>query len=288
MQSYQLVVSYIILTLTCCSCKVFDNTFTKVTIKEGQRFYAYRPAPAGGAKFDLAAYTATAPMSVKLRESGDALLFTADDPKLANEEGAVNTPATGNNNPISEDRATSNPPSYYYSTKEGNYPGQNTPFFYYRQWRVYLQGMAIPLKFRGKIDELPAQGTTPMRPGIPSQVETGPSIALAPGFKHSWSRYRGSKNALGLTTSSFSIAGGGLVGLGTVDVTEKTTQNKILATEASKNAIIPLGIHLVVGYNSLNVGVALGWDLITGPHKDDWVYKGKSWTGVIVGLDIIK
>jgi hypothetical protein len=286
MRAYQWGRIYILLVVICCSCSTTKGTFKKVTIKKNQRFYAYRSA--GGAKADLVAVSAKRPMKATLRESGDALLLKVDNTALANDEGKVNISDVKGGDPIPEERSSSTSPNYYYSTKEGNYKGENNPFFHYRQWRLYLQGMAIPLKFRKGVDGLPAQGTIPAQPSISKQVEAGPTIALAPGIKHSWNRYQSNKNALGLTTTSFSTAIGFLVGLGTVDVDDKTTQNKVLAANATKNAIIPLGMHLVVGYNSLNIGAAFGWDLITGPNKESWVYKGKMWTGVIVGLDIIK
>lgn len=47
-----------------------------------------------------------------------------------------------------------------------------------------------------------------------------------------------------------------------------------------------MGVHFVLGYNNINVGAAAGYDLITGPNKDAWAYKGELWTGV--GLDIVK
>jgi hypothetical protein len=54
----------------------------------------------------------------------------------------------------------------------------------------------------------------------------------------------------------------------------------------AKTAIIPVGMHFVLGYNNINVGAAAGYDLITGPNKDAWAYRGELWTGV--GLDIVK
>jgi hypothetical protein len=148
--------------------------------------------------------------------------------------------------------------------------------------------MAIPLKFRGGVDAVAATGTTPERAAVPAQVENNISFALAPGFKHSWITYRGSKNSLGLNTTTLSTSLGALVGLGVVEVSDKTTQNRITAAQTSKNAIIPVGGHVVFGYNTLNIGLAGGVDIITGPNKEAWIYKGKGWLGVIVGLDLIK
>lgn len=136
--------------------------------------------------------------------------------------------------------------------------------------------MAIPLKFRRPVE------------GMRAQTEAGPTLALAPGLKHSWNKYKGTKNALGKNTTSVSVSFGGLAGLGVVDVNAKSTLSKVSDTDATKNAIIPLGFHLVGGVNTINVGVAVGWDVITGPNASHWVYKGQMWTGVIVGIDIIK
>lgn len=254
----------------------------KVTIKKGQHLYAYdyRTLSSG----QLTSYVTTAPFKATLKEDSDALYITTDEDNLTPGAGGnkkidfikVITPSPlGSLSPFSipEGKAASEPDKkkFYFSIKE-----EDEKKFVYAQWKPYVQGIVIPIKFRL------ATG------GVPPQVESGPTLALAPGFKRSWNTYHGTKNALGFSTNSISVSAGLILGLGVTDVNSKTTQNQVADINATKNAVIPLGFHFVAGYNNFNVGAALGWDAITGPNSSKWNYNGKPWVGLIVGFDIIK
>jgi hypothetical protein len=274
-----------------------------VTIAKKQQLYAYVPATPTPNDYStssagtLRVYHTNDAVLATLKEDGDAVFLSTskNDSAKVRPVGTVFFPSSSTFQAIPLAKGTSVAPKFYFSAAEADFSklsnthtGVDSTHFRYRQWRVYVQAMAIPLKFRRPVEASLAQGATPARAAVHAQVETGPSIALAPGFKHSWHRYRGTKNALGFTTSSFSLSAGALLGLGVVDINAKSTQGRIPDTDASRNAIIPVGAHFVVGFNNLNAGVAGGWDIITGPNRSAWNYHGKFWTGVIVGIDIIK
>jgi hypothetical protein len=153
---------------------------------------------------------------------------------------------------------------------------QNSNSFKYKQWSPYFQALSIPIKFRNATA------------GVQPQVETGVSVAFAPGVKHSWVNFKGDKNAFGKNTSQFSIAAGLFIGVGATSIDKNTTNNRVLEEDKSKNAIIPYGFSLVFGWDMVNIGWAIGKDKITGPNKEDWIYKGKWWNGVVVGIDLYK
>ena len=272
-QKYSLVVLFIILiNSTACEC------LKTVTIMKNQRLYAYEHT---FERSVLMRYKTSKPVTATIREEDDALYIKVSENDVVNviPDGAMPPqPSTGSLTPfsISMSRAQSQSPKFWYSAIESSREDNAYPVFAYMQWKLNLQGMAIPLKFRKPVGNGKAQ------------VETGLSFALAPSLKHSWNWYRGSKDVIGLKTTSLSVAFGGLAGLGVVDVNPNSTQKIVTEADASKNAIIPLGFHLVGGINNINIGAAIGWDVITGPNREHWQYKGQMWKGVIIGLDILK
>jgi len=245
----------------------------------GEHMYAY---DTNSSRANLGSYHVKHAVSVVIKESGDALLITAEDQDMKamkNGEPKIQFTqdvATKNDGTFSipVEKANRIVPKFYYSTTEGEFDGEKS--FGYRQWNFYLQGMAVPVKFRAPVNK------------VQRVAETGPTLAFAPGYKHSWNWYTGFPNAVGLSTTSLSVSAGGLIGLGTTDLKAVTTNNLVLDANATKNAIIPVGAHFVVGYNKINFGFALGTDVILGPNRKHWIYKDKIWTGIIIGLDIVK
>lgn len=252
----------------------------KVQVMKGQRFYAYDYTAADTSALavntgTLKVYKSTKAFSATFREDGDAVYIKADNTSGISEVGNVTFPKSAAY-VVPVGRSTSIKPKFYFSATEASFPDEPQSTFGYKQWKLYLQGMAIPLKFRRSLDSVRAQ------------AEAGPTLALAPGLKHSWNWYSGNKNLLGFNTTSISAAFGGLVGVGVVDIKSSSTKGKVPDNEATKNAIVPVGLHFVVGINNINIGAAMGWDIITGPNRAAWNYKGQMWTGLIIGLDILK
>ncbi|MEJ7681528.1 MAG: hypothetical protein WKG06_27495 [Segetibacter sp.] len=49
---------------------------------------------------------------------------------------------------------------------------------------------------------------------------------------------------------------------------------------------IPNGLAAIVGINNLSVGFLLGTDYLLDKNKRFWIYQGKPWLGLSVGLNI--
>lgn len=268
------IILYFFLVLSGFSCKV-QKDFKTVVIPKGQRFYAY----SSDVGVKLTHFESLTKVSASIREDPDAVFISISKDDTTAKVGkpfSVTLPASVVSSVLSETRAFTSPPKYLFGTREAGFDNNFEGGFTYRQLRPYVQAVAIAVKFRGPVGN------------ALQQVETGSTFALAGGFKNSWSKYKGAKNSLGFTTRTWSIASGLLLGGGVVDIGTKTTQGQVLDTQASKNFIIPVGLHLVVGFNNINLGVAVGQDIITGPNKTLWNYYKKPWVGILVGLDIIK
>lgn len=148
--------------------------------------------------------------------------------------------------------------------------------FKFIEQKFGIQGMAIPLKFRGKIDH----------PSLPATVENNFNIGLALAHKTTLNVYRGSKNFLGKTTTQWSFTPGAGFGFGSTTLDPASTAPGI---SAKRNAgMFSLGLFAMLGINNINFGYAIGWDYAMGEGRKEWVYGGKMWQGITIALDIVK
>jgi len=77
---------------------------------------------------------------------------------------------------------------------------------------------------------------------------------------------------------------GGFLGIGATAMNPWVTQEQI--TEEYDGLVLTKGVALHLGVNSLNFGVALGWDHLMDRNRKLWIYQGKPWTGVTFGLNL--
>jgi hypothetical protein len=140
-----------------------------------------------------------------------------------------------------------------------------------------LQALTIPLKFRKSV------GNDTLNP---PNVETGVNVGFAPGWKFTKNIYKTSKNYLGKNTTQVAIAIGPHFGVGTADLKKASTAPGLLSDR--KRPTFTYGGYLLLGFNNINLGFAFGKDYVIGTGKTNWIYQGKTWTGIIVSLDILK
>ncbi len=81
---------------------------------------------------------------------------------------------------------------------------------------------------------------------------------------------------------AFSV--GGFAGFGSTFVSPWTTNNQI--TDEYDGIVLTHGFAGMIGVNALTVGVAVGWDYLTGRDKHVWIYQAKPWLGLTLGLNI--
>ena len=146
----------------------------------------------------------------------------------------------------------------------------------YMDAKFVLQAISIPLKFRKGIDT------------IPYQTETGVNLGFGIGVKWAYNWYNSKKSFLGQKTNQLSFTPGLLIGLGGVDVKAKV--NAPATFKDRKEPVISYGFLLLAGFNSINLGVAIGEDraLKDAGKAGGWIYHGKRWTGIIFALDLLK
>lgn len=146
----------------------------------------------------------------------------------------------------------------------------------YRDYKFVLQALSIPLKFRKSIENLPYQ------------TETGVNIAFGTGLKWSYNWYEANKTFLGQKTNNLSFIPGILLGFGAVDIKGGVTAPT--GFKDRKEPIFSYGSFFMFGFNNINIGFVIGKDvaLKDGGKAGGWIYNHKTWTGIAIGLDIIK
>lgn len=73
-------------------------------------------------------------------------------------------------------------------------------------------------------------------------------------------------------------------GFGSTFVSPWTTNNQV--TDEYDGVVLTHGFSGMIGVNALTIGMAVGWDYLTDRDKDVWIYQGKPWLGVTLGLNI--
>lgn len=153
----------------------------------------------------------------------------------------------------------------------------------YFDTKPVLQGLTIPLKIRPKLKEFNSKS---LLDSFPQQAESGFNVGVAFGWKLTHNIYNANKNIFSQNTNKYSITPGWYLGTGAVDLKKANTRDPIKFER--KAAIITTGGFLMIGFNTINLGYSFGWDFATGTGKEQWVYKGKLWHGVVFAIDIIK
>ena len=153
--------------------------------------------------------------------------------------------------------------------------------FKYRESEPLIQAMAIPIKYRPKI-----------KAASSSMASSDFTVAGSYGWKDSYKKITNTyttnpKNNTvneATATTTFAFTRGIFIGPTAVDLTTATTDNMI---PDDRTVIgVTLGGFFVVQINSFNVGAAVGMDY-TGVNQH-WIYSGKPWIGLMVGIELFK
>lgn len=144
-----------------------------------------------------------------------------------------------------------------------------------------LQTLTIPIRIR------PALKNASLKDSFPSQVETGVNLGIAFGWKFQLNYYKISSNSFGQKGNKISITPGIFYNIGSADLSTTNTRDPVIPIE--RHALMhSLGGFAMLGFNSVNLGYAFGWDFATGQGNKSWLYQGKFWYGIALALDLIK
>lgn len=124
-------------------------------------------------------------------------------------------------------------------------------------WDINFGSMTTPFKFRSH----PFLFTT--------NLNLGTSVAFQKKFEKSW---------------SWGIIGG--LSLSSVSLDSFSTKG-IVKNVTERPAVTP-SFHGMIGYKNINITIGLGWDFInrTSSIEEIWIYHGKRWIGIGIGVSL--
>jgi hypothetical protein len=129
-----------------------------------------------------------------------------------------------------------------------------------------------------------------IRPGIsslPTQLNTNFNGAFYLGLRSDRYSLDYRKNLLynyKKTITHYGYSFGLFTGIGATTMNSSVTNNRI--NQEYDGLVLPNGIAAIVGVNNLSLGIALGTDFLLDRNKASWIYQGKTWLGLSVGLNI--
>jgi hypothetical protein len=77
---------------------------------------------------------------------------------------------------------------------------------------------------------------------------------------------------------------GAFLGMGATAMNPWVTGNNI--SDEYDGFVITKGVALNMAFNSFTFGLALGFDHLLDRNHSLWLYQGKPWTGVTLGLNL--
>ena len=127
--------------------------------------------------------------------------------------------------------------------------------------------------------------TTPVSGHLPGQLVTDFNAAIYAGPRFDKYNIIAQQDPLGkcryrVVNRGFDV--GILAGLGTTPINPFTTRNQ-LTTEYSA-LLIQTGLAAFIETSFASFGISGGFDFITGSQRRYWVYQGKPWIGLVIGI----
>ncbi|MES2062447.1 MAG: hypothetical protein V4456_11040 [Bacteroidota bacterium] len=83
-----------------------------------------------------------------------------------------------------------------------------------------------------------------------------------------------------------SFSTGLITGLGAAQL--KAATNAPGLKPDRQSGMFTYGAVILVGFNNINIGYAIGKDNVFGSAGQYWVYQHKTWQGIILSLDVLK
>lgn len=126
-------------------------------------------------------------------------------------------------------------------------------------------------------------------PALPNQFSNNFNGALYTGIRKDIIHFRNYNTPLKTKRqhmNHFELDGGAFAGLGTTPINASVTNNNI--TVEYDGLVLQEGVAAFVGIQNLSIGLGLGWDQLMDKYRRYWIYRGKTWIGLILGLKLSK
>ena len=135
--------------------------------------------------------------------------------------------------------------------------------------------LTIPLKFR------------PSQAGVPPQLNTELSGAIYVGLRTDKYIVNYETNKLGKSDRAINHHGfslGLLTGIGNTFMSPTTTNDYII--QEYDGIVWTKGIAGIFAVNAITLGFSIGFDNLLDSNRQYWIYEGKPWIGLTLGLNL--
>jgi hypothetical protein len=122
---------------------------------------------------------------------------------------------------------------------------------------------------------------------LPAQMNANLNLAGYVGYKKEFFRFKDVTKPDKLHKSDlnyYTIDAGIFTGFGSTPLNPSTTAGHI-QTEY-EGFIWQNGVAVFFGWGIFSFGVGLGFDSLLDPNRNVWIYNGKPWTGLLIGLTL--
>ena len=129
------------------------------------------------------------------------------------------------------------------------------------------------MKYRPSIGELPAQLTTDL------------NLAVYAGWRFDYYTLEARKDPLKRSYAKIGNRGfdfGFFAGPGTTLISPFTTRNK--RSDEYNAMIVQGGFAGFIESNMVSFGLAIGYDYLLSPDRNNWIYQNKPWVGFMIGV----
>jgi hypothetical protein len=122
--------------------------------------------------------------------------------------------------------------------------------------------------------------------GFPNQFTTHLNGAGYIGYRTDAFKIRYSKKPLYYKRSiaHYGYSFGGFLGMGATAVNPWVTGGNI--TDEYDGFVVTKGLALNVAVNDFTFGIGVGWDHLMDSNRKFWIYQGKVWMGITLGLNL--
>jgi len=148
----------------------------------------------------------------------------------------------------------------------------------YFEDNVVYQTLTIPFKFRRAIADKPKRLSTNFNAGFALGYQRD-KTTIKPIYKNI------DQTMVGYDKTNFAYSLSPFIGLTSISLNSENTNQSILIEQ---NVLgVNFGGVMVFEVNSFNIGFAIGWDYGLD-NSSSWDYQGECWTGLVLGIDLIK
>ncbi|MDP4222817.1 MAG: hypothetical protein Q8868_05830 [Bacteroidota bacterium] len=125
----------------------------------------------------------------------------------------------------------------------------------------------------------------PAAKGVASQLNSNVNGLFYIGFRKDFFRFKASASPVKEITPFIRHTGfdfGLFGGIGITPVNPTVTMNRTI--QEYDGIVFQKGIAFFATYESLSVGIALGFDNLLNPDRKIWIYNQKPWLGIVLGI----